>query len=111
MDGVHSRTLINSTVIFLALTSIAWGASPVKYTTIYVDDMHCADCAKKIANKLYAVSGVVEVRADVPKSIAYVVPQKDKSLSPKALWEAVEKAGFKPVKMETPDATYKQKPK
>ena len=56
----------------------------VAYTTIHVHNMHCADCAKQIARKLYALPGVVEVRADVPKNIAYVVPQKDKSLAPPA---------------------------
>lgn len=98
-------------VLVLSSTATAWSASPVHYSTIYVDDMHCADCAKKIASRLYAVKGVVEVRADVPKSIAYVVPQKDKQLAARELWEAVEKAGFKPIKLETPQGVYKSKPK
>ena len=87
-------------------------ASPaVTYTTIYVQDMHCGECAKKIARKLYALPGVVEVRADVAKNIAYVVPQKDKTVASKACWEAVESAGFRVVKLESPQGTYTAKPR
>src|SRR6185295_3215393 len=86
-------------------------ASPVTYTTIYVQDMHCGECAKTIARKLYAIPGVVEVRADVAKNIAYVVPQKDKTVASKACWEAVESAGFRVVKLESPQGTYTTKPR
>src|SRR5438045_9786344 len=73
-------------------------ASPtVTYTTIHVQDMHCGECAKTIARKLYAIPGVVEVRADVAKNIAYVVPQRDKTVPSKAWWEAVESAGCRVV--------------
>jgi copper chaperone CopZ len=99
-------------VILLSLAS--WGdvqaVSPVPYTTIYVQNMHCADCAKQIARKLYAIPGVVEVRADVAKNIAYVVPQKDKSLHPRALWEAVESAGFQVARLEGPHGAFTSKP-
>lgn len=100
----------------MALSSC--GAFPTKalaakrtYTTIVVDDMHCGSCAKKIAAQLYAVPGVVEVRADVKKNLAFVVPQKRKSPSPRQMWEAVEKAGFKTVKMIGPGGTYSTKPR
>jgi hypothetical protein len=39
-----------------------------------------------------------------------VIPQKDKSLSPLALWEAAEAANFKVVRIETPSNTYDKKP-
>jgi copper chaperone CopZ len=87
-------------------------ASPeITYTTIYVQDMHCGECAKKIARKLYAIPGVVEVRADVAKNIAYVVPQKDKTVASKACWEAVESAGFRVVRLESPQGSYTTKPR
>ena len=88
----------------------ALAANPVAYTTIHVHNMHCENCAKKIARKLYAVPGVVEVRADVPKNIAYVVPQKEKSLSPKTLWEAVEASGFKVARLDSPQGSFSTKP-
>jgi copper chaperone CopZ len=99
------------TLVTLAGWTQVQAASPVTYTTIHVHDMHCADCAKQIARKLYALPGVVEVRADVNKNIAYVVPQKDKSLAPKAMWEAVESAGFKVARLEGPQGSYTTKPR
>lgn len=80
------------------------------YTTIKVDDMHCLTCAKKIAARLYAVPGVVKVHADVDKNLAFVVPQKDKMPSPRAIWEAVEKAGFEPLLVSGPGGSFTKKP-
>src|SRR5688572_20293352 len=104
-----SALVVALTLVALTGWTQAQGASPVPYTTIHVHDMHCADCAKQIARKLYALPGVVEVRADVNKNIAYVVPQKDKSLAPKAMWEAVESAGFKVARLEGPQGSYTTK--
>jgi copper chaperone CopZ len=73
--------------------------------------MHCDHCAKKIARKLYAVPGVVQVRADVPKNIAYVIPQQGKTVSPKQVWEAVESAGFPVARVVTPTETFTTKPR
>jgi Cu+-exporting ATPase len=104
------RTALLATLACLA-TASAQAASPVAYTTIQVHDMHCQDCAKKIARKLYAVPGVVEVRADVQKNIAYVVPQQGKSLPPRQLWEAVEASGFKVARLSGPSGTFATKPR
>lgn len=93
-----------------ALAPSAFAAQPT-YTTIVVDDMHCGSCAKKIAAQLYSVPGVVEVRADVEKSLAYVIPQKRKAPSPRQMWEAVEKAGFKTLKLIGPSGSYSAKPR
>jgi copper chaperone CopZ len=89
---------------------VATADSPVAYTTIRVHNMHCDACAKKIARRLYSVPGVVEVRADVAKNIAYVVPQKDKNLSPRTLWESVEAAGFKVARLDGPQGAFTAKP-
>jgi copper chaperone CopZ len=108
--NVFLRTAV---VVLLVLVSgtESPAASPVTYTTIHVQDMHCGECAKTIARKLYALPGVVEVRADVTKNIAYVVPQKDKTVASKAVWEAVESAGFRVVKLESPQGIYTTKPR
>ncbi|MEK6236952.1 MAG: heavy-metal-associated domain-containing protein [Planctomycetales bacterium] len=101
----------------LALAALLFPSSAVAkktaatYTTISVHNMHCGACAKKIAAKLYLVSGVLEVRADVKKNHAYVVPQKRATPSPRAMWEAVEKAGFKPVNISGPAGRFTKKPK
>ena len=80
-------------------------------TRISVDDMHCADCAKKIARKLYLVKGVKGVRADAEADVATVTPEKGKQPSPRALWKAVEEAGFKPVKLVGPLGEFDELPK
>ena len=80
-------------------------------TSIFVDDLHCKKCAKKIARKLYAVPGVVKVQTNLKKDVAVVTPETGKLLSPVVLWETVEDAGFKPVKLVSPSGTYAKNPK
>jgi copper chaperone CopZ len=80
-------------------------------TVIEVDNMHCANCARKIASKLFGVPGVVEVKCNVAANTATVMPQQRRQPSPKALWEAVEKAGFKPVKLVGPQGSFTNKPR
>ena len=80
-------------------------------TTIYVDDLHCKTCAKKIARRLYTVKGVVKVRTDLKANVAIVSPQAKKTLDVKALWAAARKAGFPPVKLVGPEGTFEPDPK
>ena len=79
-------------------------------TVILVDNMHCSSCARKIASKLYGVPGVVAVRTNVPANTATITPQQQRQPSPRALWEAVEKAGFKPLKLQGPHGIFTSKP-
>ena len=81
-----------------------------EFPTIHVEDLHCKHCAKRLARKLFTVPGVKKVRANVKEDIAIVIPQKDKNLSPLALWEAAEVAKFKVVKIEMPKKTINKKP-
>lgn len=71
-------------------------------TAIFVGDMHCANCAKKVARKLYGVKGVVKVRSDIKIDVAIVTPQQNKQLDPKALWAATEASGILPIKLIGP---------
>jgi copper chaperone CopZ len=75
-------------------------------TAIYVGDMHCGHCAKKIAGKLYTVKGVLKVRTDVKADVVIVTPQKKKKLDPMALWAAADKSGFPAIKLIGPTGTY-----
>ena len=95
---------------FLMIAQSSALAERRDFTAIYVKDMHCSNCAKKIASKLYAVSGVLEVRANVEKDVAFVTPQRSKKLSPKALWTAVEQAGHVVVKLSGPSGVFTTKP-
>ena len=110
MERISRRLALSALTGSLALGSSLFAQSPATYTTIRVQNMHCDACAKKIARKLYSVPGVVQVRADVAKNTAYVVPQKDKTLSPRALWESVEAAGFKVARLDGPVGSFTSKP-
>ena len=87
----------------------AQAAEPM--TAIVVQKMHCGGCAKKIAAKLYEVPGVAEVRVDVKAKTLWVAPQAQAALSPRALWEAVEKGADIPVKLEGPSGIFTEKPR
>ena len=97
-------------LLFSAMPAVARAESTATWTAIYVTDMHCDACAKKIARKLYALPGVKEVKANVPKDLAFVVPETGKNCSPRSIWEAVEQAGFEPVKLVGPGGTFTTKP-
>lgn len=73
---------------------------------IYVDDMHCAGCAKKISGRLFKVKGVVKVRTDLKADLAIVTPQAKKQIDVKAAWEACQQAGFQPTKLIGPQGTF-----
>lgn len=98
-------------VVLLACVCIGLAAAPsAPTTTIHVKNMHCGHCAQKIARKLYTVASVKKVKTDVKQGTAVITPEATRQPSPKALWEAVEKAGFKPVKLTTPEASFEEKP-
>ena len=79
-------------------------------TIVYVTDLHCKHCAKRLARKLFAVPGVTKVRANVKQDMAIVMPEKDKVICPLKLWQAAEAAKFKVAKIETPEEVFTKKP-
>lgn len=102
--------LVAVCVSFQQAGSSALAANTSKETTITVTDMHCKHCAKKIAAKLYLVPGVLEVQASVKANKAKIKPQADLAPSPKAMWEAIEAAGFVPVRLSGPAGEFTAKP-
>lgn len=93
----------------LALTGLA--QSPNQYqTTITIPEMECQGCAKKIADKLYAVPGVGTVQANVQSRILLVTPRPQTAISPRQIWEAIEAAGKNPTKLQGPNGTFTTKP-
>ena len=97
-------------VVGLTLLGEQVFAAGARTAVIKVDDMHCANCAKKIARKLYAVPRVTKVTTNVKAGTATIVGQQGKDPSPKALWEAVEQAAFQPVKLTHPAGTFTERP-
>ena len=94
---------------FLALASTGWAQDP-SLTRITIPDMHCAGCAKTITKTLQAMPGVAQANADFKTRLAYVKPMPQTVLSPKQLWEAMEKINQKPSKLEGPSGTFTSKP-
>ncbi|HYV39890.1 MAG TPA: heavy-metal-associated domain-containing protein [Gemmataceae bacterium] len=90
--------------------SNAVGQQPAKTTVISIPDLDCPVCAKNVEKAITALADVEEVKTDVDKNIATVTPKANKTLSPKALWEAVEKAGFDVKKLEGPSGTFTKLP-
>ena len=94
----------------LLAANIVQAADP-PVTTISVEGMHCAGCATKVAGNLQKVTGVNKAQVDAAKAVAIVNAKPNTVPSPRALWEAVEKAGYKPTKLVGPAGTFVAKPK
>jgi len=126
--SIASRDLLICCLLFGIAASHAQAAvapaptprpeSPVKKlklapgeTALYVADLHCKTCAKKIARKLYVVKGVMRVRTDVKDDVVIITPQKKKKLDVNAIWKAAQKSGFPPKKLIGPQGTYVANPK
>jgi copper chaperone CopZ len=94
----------------LMLLTQAIGQTTTKETIISIEDLDCPVCAKNVEKAVSSVAGVREVKTDVEKQEATVTADANKTPSPKAMWEAVESAGFKPTKMVGPGGTFTKKP-
>lgn len=106
MQKVH---LLAALALGLALAASARAQQPA-YTTITVPNMHCAGCAKKVAGQLAAVPGVAAVQPYIEAKKVVVTPRPGQAVSPRALWEAVEKADKTPTRLEGPAGTFSAKP-
>jgi copper chaperone CopZ len=95
-------------IVSLMATAIE-AASPVRATTITVK-MENENCAKRIATGLREVPNVAEVRTDVKKQVATVIPAGMRSPSPRALWEAAENTGHAVSQLQGPHGTFTSKP-
>jgi copper chaperone CopZ len=107
---MNRRQFVVATLVSAAAASRQPLLAASPGTVIEVHNMHCNDCARKIASKLYGVPGVVAVRTNVKANLAIITPQQQRRPSPKAMWEAVEKAGFKPIKLVGPQGEFTSKP-
>lgn len=97
-------------VFALTLATVVRAQDPA-LTRITLPGMECQGCQTKIAAALSGVPGVAQVvSADIQTRTAVVKPKPQTVLSPKALWEAMEKINQKPAKLEGPSGTYTEKP-
>jgi copper chaperone CopZ len=111
-DSMKSRTRIclTLTALILAVAPL-WAQSAAMSTTITIPRMDCPTCAGKVEAKLNEVPGVAALRTDVEKRTVVVTPRNGVVLSPRALWEAVEKGGKMPSRLQGPSGTFTTKPK
>lgn len=109
---MHLRTFALAVLVgmVLCLSLAAQSAAPAT-TTLTVEEMHCAGCAKKVATKLVTVDGVAKVEVTLQTKSFVITPKPKATLSPKALWEVAEKAEAKPTKLEGPSGSFTSKPK
>jgi copper chaperone CopZ len=84
--------------------------APAQTTTITVEGMHCAGCAKSLSTKLKAVKSVQDAEVDLATKTAKITAAASAKVSPKSLWEAVVKAGYKPTKLTGPSGTFTKAP-
>jgi Cu+-exporting ATPase len=104
------RAALAAAIMLIGLGGPAAAAEPAP-TVVTISDMDCPSCAKKIAAKLSALEGVAKVETDVDKQTATITPKPNAVLSPKAIWETVEKAKYSPTKIEGPAGLFTAKPK
>ena len=104
------RPLAAALLAALVMLSAQSRAAEALSTTITIPELDCAACAKKVGAKVAEVPGVAKVEYDVEAKIIKVTHKAGVTLSPKALWEAVEKGGKVPSKLEGAGTTYTKKP-
>lgn len=89
---------------------VAQDPTPSPFTSIVVPKMDCASCAKKMATQLRKVPGVAEVAVNMKTTTMVIRPADGAAPSPRALWEAIVRAGFQPTQMEGPGGVFTSKP-
>ncbi|MBL8827013.1 MAG: cation transporter [Planctomycetaceae bacterium] len=71
----------------------------------------CGGCVKKMQGVLAKVPGIARVEGNAAEKTMTIVPASNTTLSPKAIWEAIEAAGKKPAKLVGPAGEFATKPK
>ncbi|MCE9561335.1 MAG: heavy-metal-associated domain-containing protein [Planctomycetes bacterium] len=107
---IKNRLEVVAAVAVLVFGGLLQAADPVP-TKLTVPGLDCMNCAKKAGDKLYAVPGVADVKVDIKAKLLIVTPKQGSAMSPRSLWEAVDKAGYEPSKLEGPDGNFTAKPK
>lgn len=106
----NSTVVANILAWMMACVSVAGAVETPNNTLVSINGMHCASCANKVTKKLQALPNVKSASVDADKGTAVVITTDGKDLSPKAVWEAVEGAGYKPTELKGPAGTFTAKP-
>lgn len=100
---------VTTLAIIFTLGSDLRAAEKPNTTTISVERM-CEGCSKKIVAQLKMTPGVEAASVNVKMKTVMITPVDQTVLSPRLLWEVVEKKGERPIKLEGPSGTFKAKP-
>jgi Cu+-exporting ATPase len=104
------RGMALATLAILTVGSAVSAQNPAP-TTITIPHMRCMFCANALASRLQVVEGVAKVQTDILATKLIVTPKTQTLPSPRALWEAIEKAGCRPSRLEGPSGTFTEKPR
>jgi copper chaperone CopZ len=108
---ISPRRLLSLLTLLLMLSSMSLVTAAEDATTaIYVSNMHCEGCAKKLRQKLFTVKGVAKVTTSVKEGVARITSSTQQEVSLRALWEAAEAMKFKPTKVIGPQGEFTSKP-
>ena len=89
------KIIILAVALFaIAGTAVAQKAAKQIVTTVFVTDIDCEGCAKKITNSIPFVKGVKDVKVDVPTKKVTVTYDTTKS-NDAALIKALDKVKIK----------------
>jgi copper chaperone CopZ len=91
-------------------TVAAQQPAPLGRSVITVPTMDCAGCAKKVVGLVQTVPGVGQVTPNVEARALVVLAQPNVGVSPRGLWDAVQKAGYVPSKLESPYGVFTTRP-
>ncbi len=95
------------------LDSSAVGQQPQQqqYAAVLVTkNMCCAHESVPAIKELSRVPGIGRVTADHQKRTLLISPKPGAAPSPRAIWEAAERAKIEPIQLATPEGVYKGKP-
>jgi copper chaperone CopZ len=96
--------------VSILLVGLVRAADPPPVTTITIKGMHCGGCALKVAGKLQVVQQVQRATVNHQTGNATITSKVNQSVSPRSLWEAVERAGYTPTQLAGPAGAYTNKP-
>ncbi len=109
-DWLRAASVATLSLAFAITVAGTTTAQDVQTQTIFINNLHCQGCAKRLRNELFKVAGVKDVKTDVKAGTAVITPTEGSSPDARAVWEAAEKEKFEVAKLVTPNGTYDEKP-
>lgn len=95
---------------FLTALSVS-AAEPQQIPTVVTVKKLCPTCGAKIVQNLSKLPQVAEATMSVKQRTLRVQCKPGGSVSPRAVWEAVERGGEQPVKIQCQTGTFTTKPR